>query len=121
MLYNARIAKYDRVGRYIYIHKTIWSNQHIIPNCNSTYYSSIYTNPHSISNYRGTLPLSSISLSYYRSFMYITIFPDNSFTIDCNIIGMPNINTPPQYADLQTFPILSDLPKIGIRLYKLVA
>ncbi len=95
MLYNARIAKYDRVGRYIYIHKTIWSNQHIIPNCNSTYYSSIYTNPHSISNYRGTLPLSSISLSYYRSFMYITIFPDNSFTIDCNIIGMPNINTPP--------------------------
>ena len=97
MLYNARIAKHDRVGRYIYIHKTIWSNQHIISNGNTTYNGSIYTNPYLIANGRNTFVLSSIRLTYNHTFVDIAVTSDSCFWIDCNIIGMSYIDTPPLF------------------------
>ena len=95
MLDNARVAEHDRMRRYIYIHITIGCNQHIITNGYPTYNSCIDTNPYFIANGRSTFILSSIRLTYNYSFMDITIAAYTCFGVDCNIIGMTEINTPP--------------------------
>ena len=95
MLDNARIAKHDRMGRYIYVHKTIGSYQDIIPNRDATDNSRIDTNPYLVADGRNAFILPSIRLSYNHTFMNITIAPNLGFPIDGNVIGMTYINTPP--------------------------
>ena len=96
MLDNARVAEHYRVGRHIYIYIAVGSNENIIANGDATDNSCIDTNPYLIANGRNTFVLSSIRLTYNYSFMDITIAAYTCFWVDCNIIGMPQINTPPQ-------------------------
>ena len=95
MFYYARIAKYNRMWRNIYIYKTIRSYHHIIANGNFSNNSRIDTNPNSIANSWTTFARAPIRLSYNNTFMNVTITTYFSFTIDGYIICMTYINTPP--------------------------
>lgn len=111
MLDNARITEHNRVGRDIYIYIAIRSDQYIISDGNTTYNSSIDTYPYFIADGRNTLRLSSIRLPYNHTFMDIAVTSDLRFGVDCNIIGMTYINTPPQFALEHSFQDLYGLPK----------
>ena len=97
MFDHTRIAEHDRMGRYIYVHKTIGSYQDIIPNRDATDNSRIDTNPYLVADGRNAFILPSIRLSYNHTFMNITIAPNLGFPIDGNVIGMTYINTPPRF------------------------
>ena len=100
MFDNTWISEYYRMRRDIYIYKTVGRYKNIISNYNPTYYSRINSNPYLIANGRNTFVLSSIRLTYNHTFVDIAVTSDSCFWIDCNIIGMSKIKTPPQLADL---------------------
>lgn len=75
MLYNAGIAKYNRMIRDVTVHKTIRSNQDIVSNLYIAHYCSINTNPDLIPYHRCAFPCSTIFLPNSHAFMNIAIFP----------------------------------------------
>ena len=95
MFYYAWIPKNNRMVRNIAVYITIWSYKYIITNGHISYDSRIDTNPNSIAYSWTTFPRTSICLSYYDTFMNVTIATYFSSTIDGYIICMTYINTPP--------------------------
>ena len=94
MLNDTWISKYNRMRRDIYIHKTIRSNHNIITNGNVPYYCRIDAYPYTISNSWISLSWTTICMTDYHPLMYIAISTYLCFTVDCDIICMPQIYPP---------------------------
>lgn len=84
------------MGRHIDIYITIWSNQHVITDGNTTDDSGVDSYPHLISNRRNPFVLTTIRLANDHAFMDIAVSPNARFWINRDVIGMTYIDTPPQ-------------------------
>ena len=99
MLDDARIPKHNGMWRYIYIYKTIGSYHDIIAYSNISYDSRIDSYPYSITDSRITFAASSVHLPDDNSLVDIAVASYLRLAIDGDVIGMAQIQAPPQSVD----------------------
>ena|GEM_PF-1609517 len=91
MLDNTGIAEHHGMRRYVYIHKTIRSDQDIVADGHISHYRRVDPYPHPITNNWSPNAGASIRLTNHNAFVDITVTPYCRSTVDCYIISVPNI------------------------------
>ena len=86
MLDNTWIPIHYGMRWHIHIHKTVWSYQHIVTNCNFSDNSGVYSYPHLIAYRWSTFLAPSVGLANNNTLVNIAISAYCGFSINSDII-----------------------------------